>query len=147
MPDLLTVILPSLIAIGVMVVLIRALRLERPVVLDESQVRQSIAEHYEGAHIRRIALGRDGKGAVVYLDGDPALVLVRALGDRISVRPVSATVLKALTQKNDDLIFVLHDLTWPAMHLRLDDADARKAEAANLLAALEGKPGEEKAHA
>ncbi len=141
------VIVFSLAAIALMVALIRLTGIARPVRLDTDQVRQAITEHYEGARIDRIVLGRDGKGALVYLAGDPAVVLVRALGDRMSVRPVSREVLKALTQKNDDLIFVLHDITWPPQHLRLADADRCKAEAASLHAALDGASREDQAGA
>ena len=141
------VIVFSLAAIALMVALIRLSGIERRVSLDEEQVRQAIARHYEGARIARIVLDRDGRGALVYLEGDPALVLVRALGDRLSLRPVSRAVLKSLTEKNDDLIFVLHDITWPPQRLRLADAPARQAEAARLHAALNGAQEEGRAHA
>lgn len=127
MPDLLTVVLPSLAAIVVMVLIIRAVGISRPAKLDEALVRQSVNEHYEGATIRRIVPGRDGKSALAYLDGEPALVLVRAMGDRTSVRAISRDVLKALSEKDDALIFVLHDFTWPKTALALD-SDARAAE-------------------
>ncbi len=129
MVDLAYVVIPSLLAIGLMVLVIRATGLSRPIVLgDDNLVAQSIDEHFEGATITRLVRSEDGNGALVYLSGGPFLVLVRTLGDRLVVRALAANALNSLTGEGNALTIVLNDFTWPKMQLHFVDAAAREAE-------------------
>ncbi len=125
MPDLMTVILPSLIAIVLMVGLIRLTGLAQPVVLDdETLVRHAIDEHFEGAPIERIILGQDGQCALVLMaDGAPALV--RAMGDRMVVRRLTPDLVKTVSGAEAVLDLKLRDFTWPRARMVFENATAR----------------------
>jgi hypothetical protein len=112
----------SLIAILVMVLLIKATGITRPVLLtDETPVRETIKEHFEGENVERIMLSADGYGALAFMQNG-AVLLVRALGDRMAVRALNAQTLKSLQAKDDALVIKLRDFTWPATTLKCADA-------------------------
>ncbi len=146
MPDLMTVIVPSLIAIALMVGLIRLTGLAQPVVLDnEALVRHAIDEHFEGAPIERIILGQDGQCALVLMaQGAPALV--RAMGDRMVVRRLSPDMVKAVSGNDTILNLKLRDYTWPRARMVFENATAR-ANAQSLIEAKLANNSEAMAHA
>jgi lipid A disaccharide synthetase len=112
----------SLIAILVMVLLIKGTGITRPVLLtDETPVRETINEHFEGENVERIVLSENGNSALAFMQNGQSL-LVRALGDRMAVRPLNAQTLKSLQAKDDALVIKLRDFTWPATTLKCADA-------------------------
>ncbi|MDQ7019573.1 MAG: hypothetical protein Q9M33_10425 [Robiginitomaculum sp.] len=146
MPDLMTVIVPSLIAIALMVGLIRLTGLAHPVVLDdESLVRDAIDEHFEGMPIERIILGQDGQCALVVMStGAPALV--RAMGDRMVVRRLTSNMVKAVSGKDTVLNLKLRDFTWPRARMVFENTTAR-ANAQDLIESRIADKREAMAHA
>jgi len=146
MPDLLTVIMPSLIAIILMVGLIHLTGLAHPVVLDdEAVVRRAIDEHFVDQPIERIILGQDGQCALVLMDtGTPALV--RAMGDRMVVRRLTPTMVKALSGTEAVLDLKLRDFTWPRARMVFENTTAR-ANAQSLIEAHIANHSEAMTHA
>ncbi len=147
MPDLLYVILPSLVAIVFIAFLIRMTGIAHLVVLETDEpVEKTIAEHFEGVGIDRIMRSADGTGALVYLKSTPGLVLVRALGDRMAVRTLGASTIKALSGKGASLGIALKDFTWPDMELCFADEGTRQTEENTIRKAINGTV-KEQAHA
>ncbi|PHS25790.1 MAG: hypothetical protein COA84_07050 [Robiginitomaculum sp.] len=126
MQDILIVVIPSLIAIVIMVLLIKATGIARPVLLkDEAPVRRTIAEHFEGEDVERIMLSEDGNSALAFMKNGEVL-LVRALGDRMAVRSLNANVLASLLGHENTLELKLKDFTWPRTRLIFEDVTARQ---------------------
>jgi hypothetical protein len=146
MPDLMTVIVPSLIAIVLMVGLIRLTGLARPVVLDDEElVRQCIAEHFEDEAIERIILDQNGQCALVLMSaGTPALV--RALGDRMVVRRLTSGMVKSLSGTDAVLDLHFRDFTWSRARMGFENATAR-TNAQSLIEAQMTNNSEAIAHA
>ena len=129
MTDILTIMIPSLGALGLMVLVIWLTGLSHPVVLDDdAPVIETVQGHFADAQVERITRSADGKSALVYMADAPHLVLVRALGDRMAVRPVTAKTLKKLSGHDSDLDIVLDDYTWPRIRMNFADAAGRTSE-------------------
>jgi hypothetical protein len=146
MHDYLIVLVPSFIAIIVMVALIKAVRLERLVRFeDETPVREALNEHFEGQTAERIILDKNGHFALALMQ-DGAVILVRAFGDRMAVRPLNAKSIATLNGHGETLDLKLNDFTWPRAHLVFDSAAARQS-AQDLITALSHTPKEAASHA
>ena len=146
MHDYLVVLVPSFIAILVMVALIKAIKLERLVRLDdETPVRKTLGEHFEDQTVERILLDKNGQFALAQMQ-DGAVILVRAFGDRMAVRPLNAKSIAALSGHGETLDLKLNDFTWPRAKMVFDSAPARQA-AQDLITALSLPPKEAASHA
>jgi len=146
MHDYLVVLLPSFIAIIVMVALIKAVRLERLVRFDdETPVRETLNEHFEGQPVERIVLSEDQLSALAFMqDGPP--ILVRAMGDRMVVRRLNPGMVKSLSGTEAVLDLKLRDFTWPRARMVFENATAR-ANAQSLIESHIADNSEAMAHA
>jgi hypothetical protein len=147
MPDLMTVILPSLVAIILMVIVIRLTGIAHPIKLeDEAQIKDTMNAHFEGEPIERIVLGIESKSALVFMQNGAPPVLVRALGDRLAVRKLTAQSVKSLNGEDTSLTVKLRDYTWPDVTIHFANAAAR-TNAQDLITTLATHPKEAPAHA
>ncbi len=126
MHDYIIVLVPSLVAIIIMVVLIKMTRLEHLVRFDdEAPVRDTMDAHFEGQAIERIVLSEDQQSALVFMQNGAPPVLVRAFGDRMVVRVLAPKAIKDLSGEDTQLSIALNDFTWPRTKIIFANAAAR----------------------
>ncbi len=146
MHDYIVVLVPSLIAIVIMVILIKATRLEHLVRLDnEAIVQSAIDEHFEGQKIDHIILSKDTQYALAIMQ-DGTVILVRAFGDRMTVRVLNEKNITSLNGQDEALEIKLNDYTWPRAHLVFENTAAR-SKVQDMIEKLTQNPAEAVSHA
>jgi len=130
--------LPAFLAIAVLGVsavlaLIYALAGPSPRLPGEARAREIFRAEHPDARVAAVGLDREGRAALLALEGSEQVGLVRLLGDRPVVRLLApAAVRRVRVGPEGELRLEIRDFTFPRLALRLADRAEAQAWARRL---------------
>jgi hypothetical protein len=101
--------------------------------IDEARARERLAFEFPDFVIGRLLIGADGRSALAISDEGNDLVLLFALGIRVTLWRLPRTSVQAELQPNPPvLVLDTHDFTLPRLRLPIGDLPANRELAASL---------------
>jgi hypothetical protein len=101
--------------------------------IDEAHARERLTFEYPDFTIGRLLLGTDGRGALAFSKDGSELVVLFALGSRITCWRLPKTSVQAKLQSNPPaLLLDTHDFTLPRLRLPIGDSPSNRELAASL---------------
>lgn len=130
--------LPAFLAIAVVGVggvlgLIRVLSAPSPRLTDPERVREIMRSEHPEARVGAVALDREGRAALLALEGAEEVGVVQLVGDRPVVRVLPPAAFRRVrVDARGDLRAELGDFTFPRLALRFADGEEAAAWAGRL---------------